>query len=287
MIIDNAVLEEYNNIQGKCERYEYVSEHTEEFDLIHRPIAVFDSGVGGVSVLRELVRIMPNEHFLYFGDSANAPYGTKSTEEVRLLTISKVEEFMEVPVKGCVIACNSATSAAVRRLREMCPSLPLVGIEPALKPAALYKRDPRVLVLATPMTIKEDKFKSLFERFEDKATIYKLPCPGLMEYVEEGKRDSAEVRNFLEKLLSPYRGGSIDAVVLGCTHYPFVADKISQVIGPGVRIFDGGEGTAREMKRRLSVKNLLTDSRGPGKVVFENSDDNPDKIRLCEELLKI
>jgi len=259
----------------------------EGVELRRQPIGVFDSGVGGISVLRECVKIMPNEDFIYYGDSKNAPYGTKPTEVVRELTIAQVKRFLEIPIKGCVIACNSATSAAVRVLREMYPNLPLVGIEPALKPASLYKRDPRVLVLATPMTIKEEKFKNLLAKYEDKATIYGLPCPGLMEYVEEGKYDTSEVSNFLEELLAPYRGGVIDAVVLGCTHYPFVKDKISQVLGPGVRVFDGGEGTAREMRRRIDVAGLLTDKTTRGEVIFENSSDDKSKIKLCNRLLNM
>ena len=259
----------------------------EGVELRRQPIGVFDSGVGGISVLRECVKIMPNEDFIYYGDSKNAPYGTKPTEVVRELTIAQVKRFLEIPIKGCVIACNSATSAAVRVLREMYPNLPLVGIEPALKPASLYKRDPRVLVLATPMTIKEEKFKNLLAKYEDKATIYGLPCPGLMEYVEEGKYDTSEVSNFLEELLAPYRGGVIDAVVLGCTHYPFVKDKISQVLGPGVRVFDGGEGTAREMRRRIDVAGLLTDKTTRGEVIFENSSEDKSKIELCNRLLNM
>lgn len=259
----------------------------EGVELRRQPIGVFDSGVGGISVLRECVKIMPNEDFIYYGDSKNAPYGTKPTEVVRELTIAQVKRFLEIPIKGCVIACNSATSAAVRVLREMYPELPLVGIEPALKPASLYKRDPRVLVLATPMTIKEEKFKNLLAKYEDKATIYGLPCPGLMEYVEEGKYDTSEVSNFLEELLAPYRGGVIDAVVLGCTHYPFVKDKISRVLGPGVRVFDGGEGTAREMRRRIDVAGLLTDKTTRGEVIFENSSDDKSKIELCNRLLNM
>ncbi len=266
-------------------KYEYITEHPKEYDLIHRPIAVFDSGVGGISVLREMVKLMPNENFLYYGDSANAPYGTKEMEVVRNLTISHVEDFMMRPVKACAIACNSATSAAVRKLREMYPMLPLVGIEPALKPAALHKRNARVLVLATPMTISQEKFQRLLEKYDDKATVYSLPCPGLMEYVESGMSDSKEVRNFLEKLLSPYRRGVIDAVVLGCTHYPFVEDAIRQVVGPGVEVFDGGAGTAREMRRRIEQAGLLTDSLEPGKVVFENSRMTEEKLKLCEDLL--
>ena len=287
MSVMDDILTEYNNIDNLNDRYTFITEHPAEFELSDKQIAVFDSGVGGISVLRELVNVMPNENFIYFGDSKNAPYGTKSTEEVRDLTIAKVEEFMRIPVKGCVIACNSATSAAVRVLREMYPTLPLVGIEPALKPAALYKRSPRVLVLATPMTIKEDKFKFLFERYEDKATIYKLPCPGLMEYVEGGKSNSTEVKNFLEKLLAPYREGKIDAVVLGCTHYPFVQSTIRKIMGPGVAIFDGGEGTAREMKRRIAEKGLLTNRQTKGQIVLKSSDNSPPKIKLMEHLLTV
>lgn len=285
MDVDRVILDEYNQINDIEKKYEFVVNHKEEFDLKHKPIAVFDSGVGGISVLREMVKIMPNENYLYFGDSKNAPYGTKSTEEVRRLTINKVEEFMAYPVKACAIACNSATSAAVRLLREKYPYLPLVGIEPALKPASLYKRHPRVLVLATPMTIKEEKFKNLLARYEDKATIYALPCPGLMEYVEDGKYNTPEVSNFIEEILKPYRGGLIDAVVLGCTHYPFVKDKISHILGPGVRVFDGGEGTAREMRRRIEEVGLLTDRSEKGEVVFHNSLNSPEKIELCYRLL--
>lgn len=285
MDVDRVILDEYNQINDIEKKYEFVVNHKEEFDLKHKPIAVFDSGVGGISVLREMVKIMPNENYLYFGDSKNAPYGTKSTEEVRRLTINKVEEFMAYPVKACAIACNSATSAAVRCLRGKYPYLPLVGIEPALKPASLYKRHPRVLVLATPMTIKEEKFKNLLARYEDKATIYALPCPGLMEYVEDGKYNTPEVSNFIEEILKPYRGGLIDAVVLGCTHYPFVKDKISHILGPGVRVFDGGEGTAREMRRRIEEVGLLTDRSEKGEVVFHNSLNSPEKIELCYRLL--
>ena len=168
-----------------------------------RPIAFFDSGVGGISVLREAVRLMPEEDFFFYGDSANAPYGTKSTEEVRRLTIGHVEQFLADGAKAVAIACNTATSAAVRRLREIYPELPLVGIEPALKPAVEQTEDPRVLVMATPITIREEKFRHLFEKYTDEARIFPLPCPGLMEYVEQGEYDTPEVRKFLSDLLGP------------------------------------------------------------------------------------
>lgn len=153
------------------------------------PIAVFDSGVGGISVLRELIRIMPEEDFIYFGDSKNAPYGTKEKEKVRELTIGCARKLFDQGAKGLVVARNTATSAAVRKLREMYPYIPIVGIEPALKPAALCMEHPKVLVMATPMTIHEEKFHVLMERYKEKAQILPLPCPGLMDFIERGDLD--------------------------------------------------------------------------------------------------
>lgn len=248
-------------------------------------IAVMDSGVGGISVLREMIKIMPNENFLYFGDSANAPYGTKSTEGVRCLVEGHVARFLEDGAKAIAIACNTATSAAVAGLRVRYPDVPLVGIEPALKPAALEHKGKRVLVMATPMTIREKKFHHLLDKYKDEATIIPLSCPGLMEYVEEGKSKSPEVIEFLTELLAPFIGRGIEAVVLGCTHYPFVRDAISEVLGEGVTIYDGGAGTARELKRRIEVAGLSADCDVVGTVVIENSDPDEKRIELCKQLL--
>lgn len=250
-----------------------------------RPIGVFDSGVGGISVLRELYKIMPNEDFIYFGDSVNAPYGTKPVEEIRRLTIANVNDLLLQGAKGIVVACNTATAAAVRRLREMYPDLPLVGIEPALKPAALQPGHPRVLVMATPMTIHGDKYKNLMARYEDKADIIGLPCPGLMEFVESGNTDGDDLKAFLLELLSPYLR-DIDAIVLGCTHYPFVRAAITQIAGERVRIYDGGNGTAREMRRRLAQAGLCTLRFGPGKVIFKNSMETEEEIELSRTLFQ-
>lgn len=170
-----------------------------------QPIAVFDSGMGGVSVLRELIKTMPEEDFYYFGDSRNAPYGTKSTEKVRELTIAHTEDFMKMGAKGVVIACNTATSAAVRVLRLMYPELPLVGIEPAVKPAAEKYPQGNILVMATPITIREEKLHHLIERFGGHANVMPLACPGLMDFVEAGNIDSPELYGFLRDLLEPYQ----------------------------------------------------------------------------------
>ncbi len=250
------------------------------------PIAVFDSGLGGVSVLRELIKVMPEEDFCYFGDSANAPYGVRPTEEVCRMTTSHVEDFLQMGVKGVAIACNTATSAAVRVLRQMYPDLPLVGIEPAVKPAVEAFPKGRILVMATPMTIREEKLAHLIQEFGGEAEVLPLACPGLMDFVEAGHIDGPEIRGFLRDLLAPFVG-NVDAVVLGCTHYPFVAKSISYVLGENVAIFDGGEGTARELRRRLEVEQLLRENSGfQGNITYRNSDDSEEKEKLFWKLLR-
>ena len=251
------------------------------------PIGVFDSGVGGISVLRELVKILPNEDYIYFGDSKNAPYGLKTLEQVRELTFLHVEELLEQGAKSIVVACNTATSAAVRLMREKYPHLPLVGLEPALKPAVEFKEHAKVLVMATPMTISEEKFHRLMARFEDQATILPLACPGLMEFVEAGDLDSEKLRHFLRELVAPYTDAGVDAIVLGCTHYPFIKRTLQQIVGEQVAIFDGGEGAARQMRRLLTQADLLNTQTGPGTVRFENSLQDESELALCRRLLKL
>ena len=185
------------------------------------------------------------------------------------------------------MACNTATSAAVRTLREMYPDIPLVGIEPAVKPAATLKPNGRVLVMATPMTIREEKFRKLMARYEDMADIIPLPCPGLMDFVERGDLESEDFRRYLEELLFVHRIHPVDSVVLGCTHYPFAKTLIKEILGPDVEVFDGGEGTAREMKRRLAEADLLNERQETGTVYFQNSLEDEKKIQLCEWLLNL
>ena len=247
------------------------------------PIAVFDSGVGGISVLREMVRLMPEENFYFLGDSIHAPYGTKSVEEVQRLTVDNIAYMAKKGIKAVVVACNTATSAAIKRLRELYTDIPVVGIEPALKPAAMEKQGGRVLVLATPMTVQANKFHDLMVRYEDQATLVPVGCPGLMEFVENGILDGSQLKTYLKDLLEPYLQEPADAVVLGCTHYPFVKETIADVIGPGPHIIDGSEGTARELLRRLTEMKLLTSRKTRGEVLFEES--VPEKIELCKRLL--
>ena len=252
-----------------------------------QPIAVFDSGVGGISVLKELIKILPKEDYIYYGDSKNAPYGMKDKEKVRKLTIDAAGYLFARGAKGLVVACNTATSAGVRVLREMYPDIPIVGIEPAVKPASRFKPGGRILVMATPMTNREEKFRKLMAKYQAEAQILPLPCPGLMDFVERGDLHSNDFRKYLEELLYEYRIHPVDAVVLGCTHYPFAKEMIQEIIGKDVVIFDGGEGTAREMKRRLLEADLLNPSEEKGEVVFQNSLKDEKKINLCEQLLHL
>ena len=246
------------------------------------PIAVFDSGVGGVSVLRELVRLMPNENYLYFGDSANAPYGTRPTEQVRQLTLRAAEYLMEQGIKALVVACNTATSAAIQILRQQYPDTIVVGIEPALKVAADRFPNGHIGVMATQVTLREEKFSHQLERFPG-VCVELIPAPGLVELVESGQGDSDACGAFLESLLGRYRG-QLDALVLGCTHYPFAKNQIRRVLGDKTQLLDGGEGTARQTRRLLEAAGLL--NTGTGSVRFVNSSDDPMIIARCEALLR-
>ena len=247
-------------------------------------IAVFDSGVGGISVLRHLRRQMPGERYLYFGDSANAPYGSRTTEQVRALTLAAAESLLsENAIKALVIACNTATAAAVRNLREKYPDLIVIGIEPALKLAADHFPGGRVGVMATEVTLREEKFDILLHRFDENCSVAKIPAPGLVQLIELGKGDSPEAEALLRQILTPYIG-KLDALVLGCTHYPFAAKAISRVLGDGVTLLDGGDGTARETKRRLEQAGLL--ANGEGSVCITNSLGDAAMIRLSFELLE-
>ena len=245
-------------------------------------IGVFDSGVGGISVLRHLVRLLPEEKFLYLGDSANAPYGTKSRQQVRDLSFAVAEKLLRRDIKALVVACNTATSAAINELRQAYPDLIVVGIEPALKLAADQFPGGNLGVMATPMTLREEKFAALLQRFADHNTIHKLPAPGLVELIEAGKGDSPEADVLLTDLLGEY-AGKLDALVLGCTHYPFASKAIARVLGEKTVLLDGGEGTARETKRRLAEAGLLRS--GKGQVLIENSAGDEKLLRLSYDLL--
>ncbi len=247
----------------------------------HKPIAVFDSGLGGISVLRELVRLMPNEKFLYFGDSRNAPYGSRPLQEIRALTMAHADRLLQES-KALVIACNTATSVAAQELRQRYPDRIIVGIEPALKPAIERFASGNIVVLATETTLRERKFAELMEQVSATSCIAKCPCPEFVEFVERGELSGEAVEAAIARRLQPYLH-TMDAIVLGCTHFPFLKDAIGRVVGAKPMIFDGAAGTAKETQRRLWEANLFND--GQGSVVLTNSLQSEEMIELSEKLL--
>ena len=247
-----------------------------------QPIGVSDSGLGGISVLRACVALLPQENFLFFGDSANAPYGEKSLDQVRRLTVAAADRLLAQHVKAIVVACNTATSAAIGLLRQTHPELPIIGIEPAVKPAAQAVGSSSVIVMATPLTIREDKYQKLAAAFCHEANVISLPCKGLAEMVEQGIFDGPVLDAYLQELLLPFRYCNVDYIVLGCTHYPFVRQAIARNFGRPVSIIDGSEGTARQLRRQLEKAGLLTTRTSQGTVTFQNS--RPDKLAMSQTL---
>lgn len=244
------------------------------------PIGVFDSGVGGISVLGQLMRTLPHEDFLYYGDHLHAPYGTKPQEEVLGYVRQVMDALMAENVKAVVIACNTATSVAAATLRQEL-SLPIIGMEPALKLAAEQRHGGQILVLATPTTLRLPKFQALYARYGQGAVP--LPCPGLMELVES--QSFQQATRYLQELLSPFDLSQVDAVVLGCTHYVFLRPCLKEILPPHVLILDGNEGTARQLHRVLQQQELLN-PRG-GSVRFRTSGDASSVLPLMETLLRL
>ena len=245
-------------------------------------IAVLDSGLGGLSVLRHLRRLMPGERFLYYGDSAHAPYGTRTRQEVEDLTLRAVEDLMPRGLKALVVACNTATSAAIETLRKKYPDMIVVGIEPALKLAADRYPGGGIGVMATPVTLGEEKFSRLLSRYEHSCRVYQIPAPQLVPLIEGGLVDTPLMDRTLRQLLDPYRG-KLDALVLGCTHYPFASHAMERLLGPKVAVLDGGKGTASQTRHRLEEADLL--ENGPGELILENSLDSPELLRRSRRML--
>ena len=236
------------------------------------PVGFMDSGLGGLSVLREAIRLMPSEDFIYFGDSLNAPYGTKPVEEVCRLAFDSVEYLLGRGAKAITIACNTATAAAVAKLRAAYPELIIVGIEPAIKPAVLDSHGGRILVMATPNTLKQDKFLELMGQYADQAEIVPVPCAGLMEFVERGDLEGTDLDDYFTDHLQPFLSEDTETIVLGCTHYPFLKQHLRRFLkGRDITLIDGSRGTAMELKRRLRVRGLLKEEDVKGHVEIVNS----------------
>lgn len=259
----------------------------------HAPIGVFDSGAGGISVLRALRRELPAENFVFYGDNLHAPYGEKDEESIRRLCEADIHFLFRQQVKAVVIACNTATSAAANYLRQKYPHTIIVGMEPAVKPAVdtAGLPCPRVLVMATESTLAGDRLKNLIRLHEDHGEIHRLAAPGIVRLVEAGQENGEAMTAYLQELLAPYRQLHIDSLVLGCTHFPFVKRQIEAALGYSVHFYDGAEGTARETRHRLAQAGFLhtEDNVGAsaGWVRLFSSDPRPEALALLKRLHRL
>lgn len=237
------------------------------------PIGVFDSGVGGLSVLRAIRQALPKESVLYLADQAHVPYGPRPLKEVQGFAEEITRYLLDQGAKLVVVACNAASAAALQHLRQVFPEVPFVGMEPAVKPAAENTRTGRVGVLATPATFQGALYASVIERFANGVTVLQNTCPGLVMEIEAGRQDSPQVRAILEEALGPMLARGIDTVVLGCTHYPFVIPLIEEIAGPGVRVIDPAPAIARQVDRLLDQRGLRNPSDVPGTTRFMTTGD--------------
>ncbi|WP_436231511.1 glutamate racemase [Candidatus Methylomicrobium oryzae] len=236
------------------------------------PVGVFDSGVGGLSVLSEIRRQLPAENLIYVADSGHAPYGDKPRAFIEKRSLAITRFLLDRGAKAIVVACNTATGAAAASLRTRF-TLPIVAMEPAIKPAAAQTRTGVVGVLATSRTLASHNFVKLFERYGSEAEILPQACPGLVEQVEAGELAGEKTRSLLERYLAPLLIKGADTLVLGCTHYPFLRALIQEIAGPNVAVIDSSEAVARQLCRRLEAHGLLNDANESGSERFWTSAD--------------
>ena len=244
-------------------------------------IGVYDSGFGGLSVWRELRRLLPNESLIYLGDGKNCPYGGRSREEITEFAMEAVERLVGEGVKMVVVGCNTATTAAIDSLRRAWPELPIVGLEPAVKPACLTSKTRRIAVLATEHSLRSDMFLRTAERYASDVEVVKVPGVGFVEIVEQDLEHTSEAREAVRMVVEPLKGRGIDKVVLGCTHYPFLRDAIAEVLaGEGVDIIDSGEAVARRVEWLLERYDIKAPSDATPELRFMTFADEDYRLRL-------
>lgn len=259
------------------------SEVSEEKSPREDPIGVFDSGVGGLSIMQELARQLPHEDIIYFADTAHCPYGPRSLEEIRGLTQAIISFLLAQGCKIIVVACNTASAAALHHLRERF-EVPIVGMEPAVKPAAQETETRVVGVIATQATFQGELFASLIQRFASDLTVLEGVCPGLVEQVEAGKLDDPQTEAILRHCLEPMLEKGIDALTLGCTHYPFLIPTIKKIVGPKVKIIDPSPAVARQTKRVLEREGLLNHAHRRSRYTFYTT-GNPETFAALQKRL--
>ncbi len=243
-------------------------------------IGVFDSGIGGITVLKEIIKVLPNEDYMYYSDSKNNPYGDRTDEEIKQLCDNIVKYFIDKDCKIIVIACNTASSKASDFLRKKYPKMTFIAIEPAYKMVHDYAYEKPTLVMATKGTIESEKFNLLLKKYDNHKT-YLLPCVGLADRIENGNEE--EIKRYLNENIGAYKG-KVENVVLGCTHYPLIQEEIKEVLGQ-VNFFNGAPNLAKHLKHVLQEKNLLNDV-GTGKIEFKDSQKLEEKERKFFKILK-
>jgi glutamate racemase len=247
------------------------------------PIGVFDSGIGGLSVLREMRALLPNEDLIYLADSAHCPYGDKSEAYIRARSEALSQFLLRRGAKAVVVACNTATAAAVGGLRAQL-AVPVVGMEPAVKPAVAVSRSKVIGVLATVGTLASARFAALLARYGEGVRIVTQPCPGLVEQVERADLDGPETRALVQRYTAPLLAAGADTLILGCTHYPFLRPLIGEIVGDGISLVDTGAAVARQLQRVLSVNQLLSLRGQPGRDEFWTSGAAPHLQRAVDAL---
>lgn len=249
------------------------------------PIGVLDSGIGGLSTLSEMAQILPNENFIFYADHKNAPYGVKSSQTVVKYVFDVVDYLLKQDIKALVLACNTATSVAVNELRQNL-NIPVIGIEPALKVAVDSKTNKKIIVMATPLTIKEKKFNDLCNRFKDDYQIDLFPANGLVEIIE--KDDKAGISDYLLNLFSNINKEDYSHIVLGCTHYIFIKSYLYDIFGKNINLVDGNKGISLNLKKILTENQLLNSPENKQQILFHTSGNKEDfeKLSVFFELSK-
>ncbi|MFN2262635.1 MAG: glutamate racemase [Anaerolineales bacterium] len=254
-------------------------------DPARGPIGIFDSGVGGLSVVAAVRNLLPNEDLIYLADQDHVPYGPRSLDQVRSFSEGITRLFIKQKVKLIVVACNTASAAALHYLREIFPQVPFVGMEPAVKPAAETTRTGVVGVLATPATFQGELYASVIERFASGVKVLQDTCPGLVMEIDQGNLDTPLVTFILEQALKPMMEEGIDTVVLGCTHFPFVIPAIETIVGPGVRVIDPSPAIARQVQRLLDEGGLRNPDSSPGQINYLTTGDSKRLENLLPQLV--
>jgi glutamate racemase len=248
-----------------------------------KPIGIFDSGVGGISVLKHIHALLPHEDLFYLADSKYAPYGNKTVEEITQRCLILCDDLLQKNVKAVVVACNTATAAAIDELRETF-DVPIIGMEPAVKPAAEASKSGIIGVLATVGTLKSAQFAALLESYGRNVKVVTQACVGLVECIERGELDTPKTKALIRQYTTPLLAEGADTIVLGCTHYPFVAHVIREIVGEDISLIDTGAAVAKQLKRQLEEKGLLSSSKQKAEVNFWSNSEAANASQITEKL---